>query len=89
MVLLTGAHITKILLEDTQSSDVVATGVEFVKDGQTLVAKPKREVILCAGTLSFSLVAGVFLRFSMWVGTHQTPQILELSGRSTTPQSSC
>ncbi|EIM88948.1 alcohol oxidase [Stereum hirsutum FP-91666 SS1] len=61
LVLLTGAHITRILFEDTQGSDVVATGVEFLKDGQTLVAKAKREVVLCAGT-------------------HQTPQILELSG---------
>lgn len=81
LVLLTGAHITRILFEDTQGSDVVATGVEFLKDGQKLVAKAKREVVLCAGTLSFSLVVSVFSSFHTCVGTHQTPQILELSGK--------
>lgn len=80
MVLLTGAHITRILFEDTQGSDVVATGVEFLKDGQTLVAKAKREVVLCAGRLKSSLVGNVFPSFHTCIGTHQTPQILELSG---------
>lgn len=51
MLLLTGAHITKILLESTGSVDFVATGAEFLKDGQTFTAKAKREVVLCAGTV--------------------------------------
>lgn len=66
MVLLTGAHITKILFEDTQGSDVVATGVEFLKDGRTLVAKAKREVVVCAGSRRSPLIANECLSQALY-----------------------
>lgn len=42
---------------------IVATGVEYIKDGTIHNVSAKKEVILCCGS-------------------YQSPQILELSGRS-------
>ncbi|KAJ3841409.1 alcohol oxidase [Lentinula raphanica] len=49
LVLLTGAHVTKILFDTPPGEPVVATGVEFSKDSKTYVVHPKLEVILSAG----------------------------------------
>lgn len=42
--ILTKAFVTRILF-----TDYTASGVEYVKDGQTLTAKARREVIVSAG----------------------------------------
>ncbi|KAJ4479144.1 alcohol oxidase [Lentinula aciculospora] len=49
LILLTGAHVTKILLKSSSGQPVVATGVEFSKDSQRFTAQAKLEVILAAG----------------------------------------
>lgn len=59
MSLLTGAHVSKILL-DASSGEVIATGVEFMKDGKTTVVKAKREIILAAGEC-------LFLQITSWI----------------------
>ncbi|MDQ6771009.1 MAG: GMC family oxidoreductase N-terminal domain-containing protein, partial [Gemmatimonadota bacterium] len=43
---LTGAHALRLILERTR-----ATGVVFLRNGEELVAKAKREVLLCAGAI--------------------------------------
>ncbi|KAA1467422.1 GMC oxidoreductase [Dentipellis sp. KUC8613] len=49
-VIITGAHATRVLLEPGADGEVTAMGVEFVKDGETVMAKASREVILAAGS---------------------------------------
>ncbi|GAW00795.1 alcohol oxidase [Lentinula edodes] len=49
LVLLTGAHVTKILLDTPSGEPVVATGVEFLKDSQKFSVRAKVEIILAAG----------------------------------------
>ncbi|KAA1467387.1 alcohol oxidase [Dentipellis sp. KUC8613] len=49
-VVVTGAHVTRVLLQPGDDGDVVATGIEFVKGGETFTAKASREVILSAGS---------------------------------------
>ncbi|KIK71049.1 hypothetical protein GYMLUDRAFT_235428 [Collybiopsis luxurians FD-317 M1] len=52
LAILTGAHVTKVLLENaTASLPVSAAGVEFLKDSQKFTAKAKHEVIVAAGAL--------------------------------------
>ncbi|KAJ3718017.1 alcohol oxidase [Lentinula guzmanii] len=50
LILLTGAHVTKILLETPPGEPVVATGLEFSKGSQKFTVRPKLEIILSAGT---------------------------------------
>ncbi|KAI9650357.1 hypothetical protein NHQ30_000370 [Ciborinia camelliae] len=50
--LLTGANVTKVLLESAgTSSEVCATGVQYIKDAEVKVVRARKEVILAAGTL--------------------------------------
>ncbi|TFY61039.1 hypothetical protein EVG20_g7209 [Dentipellis fragilis] len=49
-VVITGAHATRVLLETGADGEVVATGVEFIKDGEKVTARASREVILSAGS---------------------------------------
>ncbi|KAI0077521.1 alcohol oxidase [Panus rudis PR-1116 ss-1] len=50
LLVLTGAHAAKILLEDGKSGLKRATGAEFIKDEKTYTVKAAKEVILSAGS---------------------------------------
>ncbi|KAF5367873.1 hypothetical protein D9615_010490 [Tricholomella constricta] len=48
---ITGAHAARVLTSTTKGTDaVVATGVEFLKDGTQQTIQANKEVILCAGS---------------------------------------
>ncbi|KAJ7131768.1 alcohol oxidase [Mycena crocata] len=50
LVVLTGAHATRILFSQrNEEPDLVASGVEYIKDGQLQIVSAKSEVLLCAG----------------------------------------
>ncbi|KAK7034765.1 hypothetical protein VNI00_012172 [Paramarasmius palmivorus] len=49
LLVLTGATVTRILLSNT-GSEVEATGLEYISNGETYIANASREVILSAGT---------------------------------------
>ncbi|TCD71197.1 hypothetical protein EIP91_012147 [Steccherinum ochraceum] len=48
---LTFAHVVRVITEPTASGDLIATGVEFLYNGQPYVANANKEVIVSAGTL--------------------------------------
>jgi choline dehydrogenase-like flavoprotein len=48
--ILTGCLVEKIILE-TSDSEVVATGVQYLQNGQSIIVKAEKEVILAAGAL--------------------------------------
>ncbi|KAI0030054.1 alcohol oxidase [Vararia minispora EC-137] len=48
--ILTGAHLTKVLLEKT-SADLLATGVEYSVSGKLYTARASKEVVLSAGAV--------------------------------------
>ncbi|KAA1467686.1 alcohol oxidase [Dentipellis sp. KUC8613] len=50
LVILTGAQVTRVLLEPGTDELVTATGIEFVKDGFEHIGRASREVILSAGS---------------------------------------
>ncbi|KAI0858073.1 glucose-methanol-choline oxidoreductase-like protein [Xylaria cubensis] len=50
LVVVTGAHVQRILLKGT-SPDVVATGVQYLHNGETRTANARGEVILSAGVV--------------------------------------
>ncbi|TFK49007.1 alcohol oxidase [Heliocybe sulcata] len=50
LLVLTEAHVAKIVLEKDSNGLQKATGVSFIKDGKTLTVAAKREVILSAGS---------------------------------------
>ncbi|QGX99995.1 choline dehydrogenase [Roseovarius faecimaris] len=45
--IVTGAHVTQVIIEDQR-----ATGVRYVRNGQTHVATARREVVLCGGAIN-------------------------------------
>ena len=49
LVLLTGAQATRVILQPSTAGEVLATGIEFTKGGETFTARSKLEVILSAG----------------------------------------
>ncbi|KAI0630490.1 GMC oxidoreductase [Trametes polyzona] len=49
LVLITGALVSKVVF-DKGTSPLVATGVEFIKDGKAYIAAARKEVILSAGS---------------------------------------
>ncbi|KAJ8068341.1 hypothetical protein OCU04_003903 [Sclerotinia nivalis] len=50
--LLTNAYVAKVLLESTgTSSELCATGVQYIKDAEVNFVRARKEVILAAGTL--------------------------------------
>ncbi|TFY61040.1 hypothetical protein EVG20_g7208 [Dentipellis fragilis] len=49
-VVVTGAHVTRVLLQSGEDGEVVATGIEFVRGGETVTAQASLEVILSAGS---------------------------------------
>ncbi|KAJ7651466.1 alcohol oxidase [Mycena polygramma] len=50
LVVITGAHVTRVLFnQHTGDSDLVASGAEYLKDGQLQTVSAKLEVLLCAG----------------------------------------
>ncbi|KAJ7766704.1 alcohol oxidase [Mycena metata] len=49
LVIVTGAHVTRVLFNKRDGdSDLVASGAEYLKNGQLQTANAKSEVILCA-----------------------------------------
>jgi len=78
---ITSAHVTRVLFDsDKRQGKLVATGVQYSKDGFTFAVPTKKEVILCAGQLIFSSIENVNTA-QFRTGSFQSPQILELSGR--------
>lgn len=50
LVVIAGAHATRILFNERNGdSDIVASGAEYLKDGQLQTVSAKSEVLLCAG----------------------------------------
>ncbi|TFY76423.1 hypothetical protein EWM64_g7588 [Hericium alpestre] len=49
LVLISQAQATRIILKPAEDGELVATGVEYIKDGQKAVIKASREVIISAG----------------------------------------
>jgi len=48
---ITGAHVTRVLFDsDKREGKLVATGVQYSKDGFTFAVSAKKEVIICAGS---------------------------------------
>jgi hypothetical protein len=79
-VVITGAQASKVLFASNKSAGglLSATAVEFVKDGSAFLTKPvKREIVLSAGTF-VHLKVQTFIQ--LYLGSFQTPQLLELSG---------
>ncbi|KAI0202704.1 glucose-methanol-choline oxidoreductase-like protein [Astrocystis sublimbata] len=50
LVVITGAHVQRVILNGS-FPEVVATGVQYLHNGETKTAHAKREVILSAGTI--------------------------------------
>ncbi|KAF7865824.1 hypothetical protein EAF04_005989 [Stromatinia cepivora] len=52
LYLLTNAYVAKVLLESTDtSSELCATGVQYIKEAEVNVVRARKEVILASGTL--------------------------------------
>ncbi|KAL1853314.1 hypothetical protein Plec18170_005311 [Paecilomyces lecythidis] len=51
LAVITGAEVNRIVFEEAQSSDVVAQGVQYTKDGQTRTVQVQKEVVLAAGAI--------------------------------------
>jgi choline dehydrogenase-like flavoprotein len=49
--IVTDALVEKVVFDTSSGSDLVATGVQYLKDGQRHIARVGREVVVCAGTL--------------------------------------
>lgn len=49
LILITGAHVTKVTLDPSNLKSVVATGVEYIKGESKHVLRAKREVVVAAG----------------------------------------
>jgi choline dehydrogenase len=47
----TGAHVKRVIIESNVNDGLRCTGVELVRQGQTLIVKAAREVILSAGAI--------------------------------------
>ncbi len=47
--LITDALVEKLIFNGRIESDLVATGVQYVKNGQRYTAKARREIVICAG----------------------------------------
>ncbi|KKZ61621.1 hypothetical protein EMCG_03867 [[Emmonsia] crescens] len=45
----TGAQVNRAILERSVDGEITATGAEYTKDGQTVIVKAQREVIVAAG----------------------------------------
>ncbi|VDC06720.1 unnamed protein product [Peniophora sp. CBMAI 1063] len=76
--LLTDAHVTRVLLDQTDG-EYVAKGVEFIRDGQKYTVYAKREVILCCGSFQSPLIlelSGIGL--SEVLNAHGIPQLIDL-----------
>ncbi|KAF7341597.1 GMC oxidoreductase [Mycena sanguinolenta] len=81
LTVITSAQATRILFSSSTdaSGNLVASGVEYRKNGQAHTVSAAREVLLCVqvkdlSRLSFTNVIPIAL------GTFKTPQLLELSG---------
>ncbi|KAJ7173929.1 alcohol oxidase [Mycena crocata] len=51
LVVVAGAHATRIMLNSSAdaSGNLVASGVEYIKDGKSLTVSARKEVLVCAG----------------------------------------
>lgn len=50
LAVLVKAYVTRVITKSSGTrQDVVATGVEFVHDGQKYIIDAKKEVVVCAG----------------------------------------
>ncbi|KAF8345207.1 alcohol oxidase [Amanita rubescens] len=49
---ITGAHVTRVLFNSEKHEDkLVASGIEYAKDGKTYTVATRKEVIICGGTI--------------------------------------
>ncbi|KAF8217564.1 hypothetical protein K438DRAFT_2037054, partial [Mycena galopus ATCC 62051] len=78
---LTGAQATRILFSSyaDPSGNLIASGVEYHKDGQFHRVLAEHDVLLCAGE-SFAFFEFTFIWFNLRSGSFKSPQLLELSG---------
>ena len=52
LVILTGAAVTKVMLDKADPNNVIAKGVQISRDGQTKMINASREVIVSAGSIN-------------------------------------
>ncbi|KAF9497910.1 alcohol oxidase [Pleurotus eryngii] len=50
LIVVTGAYATRVLFDPKESGDLLATAVEYQKDGEIHFARATKEVILCTGS---------------------------------------
>ncbi|KAL4256902.1 GMC oxidoreductase family protein [Pleurotus pulmonarius] len=50
LIIVTGAYATRVLFDPKEAGDLLATAVEYQKDGEIHVAHATKEVILCTGS---------------------------------------
>jgi len=49
---ITGAHVTRVLFNSEKHEEkLVASGIEYAKDGKTYAVATRKEVIICGGGL--------------------------------------
>ncbi|KAJ7118028.1 alcohol oxidase [Mycena crocata] len=83
LCVITGAHATRILFNDSVevSGDIVASGVEYRKNGTLHSVSARKEVLLCAGSfqtpqlLELSGIGGKNI-----LAAHEIPLLVELPG---------
>ena len=80
LVVLTGAHVTRLGI-DTRDGMRRATGVEFVRNGQTLYATARRETVLAAGAIGSPQILQLSgIGSADLLGTLAIPLVHELRG---------
>lgn len=52
LTVITGALVEKIVLDNSNSNEVIATGVQYTKDGETKIVEAHKEVIISAGSFN-------------------------------------